>query len=246
MPAPNQDESFTVSPLRETGPRPTVDQSAHPTHLAMNFGVMPPAPGEPDEAWAYAERAVQHSKDAWRTIAAKQSEFIKPGSIDSLERQISNWSKFAKGEVAAAGVHVRVARERIDKALKDLGAELGKPPEASAVAPEIRSYIRDLEPFQRMQLLRKLVDDEDGETLAAVLNGPKFLTGLTAEDIAELRQRWAAVVHPDLVARRAMLGASLEAVGKAERALARHVDDYITRRLSGAARAAAAAGDQAA
>ena len=37
MPAPNQDERFTVSPFRETGPRPTVEQSAHATHLAMNF-----------------------------------------------------------------------------------------------------------------------------------------------------------------------------------------------------------------
>ena len=157
---------------------------------------------------------------------------------------MSDWSKFAAGERAAASVRVQVARQQVEKSLQEIEQELAKAPEASAVAPEIRSYIRDLEPFQRMQLLRKLVDDEDGETLAAVLNGPRFLTGLTAEDIAELRERWAAVVHPDLVARRAMLGASLEAVGKAERALARHVEQYISSRLSSQARAAA--GDQAA
>ena len=224
----------------------TIAGSLQPGHMAMAFGMLPPAPAgaPPDEAWAYAERAVQHSKDAWRTIAAKQSEFLKSNGIDSEQRQLSNWLKFAKGEQAAAGVHVRVAREKIAKAAKEIDQELSKAPEASPVAAEIRAHVKTLpDPMTRMQFLRQACEQEDHDTIGAVLGGPAYLSGLTPADLQELRQRWANFSNPEGIGRRARLQAALASVDKASGALEQHVQRYITSRLSAPARAA---GEQAA
>ena len=196
----------------------------------------------PDEGFAYAEKAVETAKQAWRTIAAKRPQ---ENGIDSPQRLLSDWQKFAAGEVAAAGVHVRVARERIAKELKDLAAELGKAPEASPVQAEVRAYARAMDKHERMTFLRQACEAEDHDTIGAVLSGPAYLSGLTPADIQEIRQRWANFAHPDQVHRRARLQAALEVVNKASGALEQHVQRYITARLSAPARAAGE-GEQAA
>ena len=58
--------------------------------------------------------AVARCREAWQTIAGKRPQ---ENGIDSPQRLLSDWSRFASGEAAAAGVHVKVAQQKVAERL---------------------------------------------------------------------------------------------------------------------------------
>ena len=85
------------------------------------------------------------------------------------------------------------AHDDLKKRIAFLEGELHKPLTVQAatgtLAAEVRDYFRGLSRPEREKLLREaLAGDDDDATLQAVLGGQYFLSGLTKEDQAHLRE----------------------------------------------------------
>jgi hypothetical protein len=67
-----------------------------------------------------------------------------------------------------------IANTHMETVQNEINALLQETPRAS----EIRSYIRSLEPEQRTAVLGKALENADHETMAALVSGPAYLSGL--------------------------------------------------------------------
>ena len=81
----------------------SLEGATRPGYVAMTFGTLapPPADAPPDEALAYSEARARNvaSRRGGRSRPRAPSS-IQPGSINSPDRQLSNWAKFALGRAA--------------------------------------------------------------------------------------------------------------------------------------------------
>lgn len=90
----------------------------------------------------------------------------------------------------------------------------------TAHSAEIRAIIRAMPEQERYTTLISAMDSGDAVTLAAVLNAPGITSGLTNEQVLNLRSMYQRKVAPDAVA-------SLEAVRKAQRKIVDAFDQVL-------------------
>lgn len=64
---------------------------------------------------------------------------------------------------------------------------------------EIRSRLHAMNPGDRVKAVHDLIQAHDGQTLAAILDAPSMLTGLTQEDLGKYREQFYQIAVPDLV-----------------------------------------------
>jgi hypothetical protein len=93
---------------------------------------------------------------------------VRPGSVDSQDRQIMSWLKAATAEQHAVPVRLNVARRGIEKELarlEQVTAQLPEPPNPTE-ASEVRSYVRGLpdELARRLQSRTTLIRRDSGGT----------------------------------------------------------------------------------
>lgn len=103
-------------------------------------------------------------------------------------------------------------------------------------AGEIRSHIRSLDKSSRRELLEQAIESGDSDTLAAVLEGPAYLSGLNSEHQAMYRSKFAALHAGDLLKREQKLQESIELLNKtgdaADRAMGHLFDPNKVRDIS--------------
>lgn len=66
-------------------------------------------------------------------------------------------------------------------------------------APEIRLRIYGLKPADRVRTIQDLIEGRDGVSLSAILEAPRVLTGLSADDIGKFREQYFQAACPDLI-----------------------------------------------
>jgi hypothetical protein len=119
---------------------------------------------------------------------------------------------------AAARAHDRAAatvQRRMDELRRyreglaqKVGAVLDLPdrksPEGLSVAQEVRSHLKAMEDKERPVFLQRAIQADDKRTVAAVLHAPAYLSGLSDDQSATIRdlaaRHWATVDHAQLAA----------------------------------------------
>ncbi len=176
------------------------------------------------EAMTEAYRTYAAIQDAERELfAAAPPVRVKPGEplpvgvvmgaggrlqrLHGRERELAQKAQ-AAGERALGIItrrkdeltrHRDALAERVDAALQDPDL---KRPEGIALAAEVRSHVKALTVAARTRFLRDAIDEDDRQTVVAVLSAPPYLTGLTGPQLARVRSeaaaRWAAVDHAQM------------------------------------------------
>ncbi len=116
--------------------------------------------------------------------------------VDLAEAATTSFERVAR-VVDARLATLRKTREELARRVE---SALAEPSLASttgaAIASETRSFLRSLDPGKRTTTLADAVTSGDKGTVAAVLGAPLFLSGLTAEQGAALREQAARRFAP--------------------------------------------------
>lgn len=81
--------------------------------------------------------------------------------------------------------HTQTLQQRVVTALED---PFRKTPEGLLLAVETRSYVKSLAGTVRMKFLKEVIDAGDLRTVSAVLAGRAFISGMSEEEMAVLRE----------------------------------------------------------
>lgn len=90
-------------------------------------------------------------------------------------------------------------------------------------APEIRQRLHAMKPGERITAIQAMVTARDGQSLAAVLDAPGILTGLSPDELSKTREQYYQTACPDLVKARDV-----------HRDLVEHIDAAIKTSLTAA------------
>lgn len=82
-------------------------------------------------------------------------------------------------------------------------------------ATEIRNYVRSLSAEERSEFIAGAVERGDSETVAALIKGPAYLSGMSEDAKASLAERFKRTHAGDLVARREALEKASEIASNA-------------------------------
>lgn len=110
------------------------------------------------------------------------------------------------------------AMARLNSELSALRAKVSQPAVIrDALASEIRTALRAMKPTERSSAILAAAKQGDDSLASAVLNAPSMLSGMSMNEIANVRARWGSERFPDLVTRIAALEKAethLERAGK--------------------------------
>jgi hypothetical protein len=120
-------------------------------------------------------------------------------ALDGFDHAHSH--KFDSGRAALKAEHRRVESE--------LATAANLKPNDKHFAAIVGTF-QGFNPGQRAQTLDQLIEQQDGPSLASLLEAPLFLTGLTAEQRDSIKLRMFLKVNPQGVALRDALAKSLE------------------------------------
>jgi hypothetical protein len=126
----------------------------------------------------------------------KRSALEKPGTLNA--RGVAEALRQEVGKYVPELRRIYCIINERKEALKHERAALAKPKidpgdaAAAAMRPEIRTYLRGLEPAERMKVL---LDNPDPIMFAAALEGPAVLSGLTLETRAHVEQAYVQANH---------------------------------------------------
>lgn len=98
-------------------------------------------------------------------------------------QQIISTDDFAQKQFARIAKGFDSVRANLVKGIEHIEQELSRPVESKAahtVATEIRGYVRGLATGERMNLVRKAIEEGDHITATAILGAPAYLSGLDA------------------------------------------------------------------
>ena len=172
--------------------------------------------GYNDTTAPFIDDVVSAFNDAYMTLESIH------GASDAAKRNPS-WTEEHRVLIVSkeAQKHQDRLLRRMDGAARSLGAaithterELARPlTEKAALGTlnqEIRSFVRGLKREERTKLLNEAMDGDDGDTLAAILGGKPFLSGLSPPEHANYVHRYNVKQNPGLVARLAVMRGAMD------------------------------------
>lgn len=150
-----------------------------------------PLLGATETAVSEAYQALQsiHDAKAGATKNPTLNEYAQLVAVDThatkvMSKVYGSWSR------AVDTLNANIATME-----KDLNAPVEQRATA-AMASEIRSYFRQLEPGPRMNALRQAIESGDEITVTAVLGGRSYLSGLEPDLHAEYLRDWHNAQRP--------------------------------------------------
>ncbi|HBG47232.1 MAG TPA: hypothetical protein DDW94_09630 [Deltaproteobacteria bacterium] len=66
-------------------------------------------------------------------------------------------------------------------------------------AVEIRQRLQGMAPGEKVKVVQAMIESRDGSSLAAIIDAPSMLTGLSSEDIGKFREQYFQTAAPDIV-----------------------------------------------
>jgi hypothetical protein len=214
-----------------------------PGHLAMMLG----SPRN------YARDAPPDDKLLQRAVIAHEAVVTEWRAIvDGHEAAVGNpaWSvqeahrrshEAAERRAATVDKRLDAARAGVQAEIDHLQARVGELPEAPPEAPEIRAFVRALAAAERTSFVDRAIKAGDAATIAAVLTGVAYLSGLTPEQAAMWREEWQHRQHPAAFRRLDQLRRADLELAKAGRGLRELIAWLIPTHQAGGPEAAAAA-----
>jgi hypothetical protein len=114
--------------------------------------------------------------------------------------------------LARAGAASDQARERAEGTVKDIRERLRRELNLTEThrAGEIRTMLRSLADSERMAIIQAAIADRDGQTIAAIVEAPAYLSGMTAEQAKAIRAQYERAHGGDLPARAEALEKAIE------------------------------------
>lgn len=153
-----------------------------------------------------AHDRMRTSFDAVRTALRMNDPAMTPEANFIRVKQLSDRSV---DDIARQLQSAREAGERTIGLMDDgIGERLAF--SDTSRAGEIRNHFKGLKKDERLSLAFNAIDSGDKETLAAILNGPHYLTGFTDDDRATIRNRYAEVHAGDLIERKRIIQKALK------------------------------------
>lgn len=141
---------------------------------------------------------------ATRMVAGRATEVALPSTelITAAERAFTNSAKIVDQRTTALNRHVNALETRVASALTD-------PYSKTPLGAEIRGYVRGLKDGQRLDFVRSLIVTQKKADVAAILDAPSYLSGLTDDVHASVRDMaadtFATVDHRQLLSTREVL-----------------------------------------
>lgn len=104
------------------------------------------------------------------------------------------------------------ARERAEITLRDIRDKLTRELGISEThrAGEIRSMLRSLPDSERMAIIQAAIADRDGQTIAAIVEAPAYLSGMKPDQAKAIRTQYERAHGGDLPARAEALAKAIE------------------------------------
>ena len=165
-------------------------------------------------------RMVQRRARALASEVAKLHDNPSPyktaaANVKELQTTLDSRRKALDNELNLAKQAAKAERNAFQAEINGL-----IPDQDGARAGEIRSYFRSLDDGARQTTLQQAVQAGDSETVAALVNSPAYLSGLTGEQQAHAKQRYAETHAPEATA-------ALKAVERAEQLASQAAGDAI-------------------
>lgn len=189
-------------PPRAERPPVWVDQMTRPP-LSYSPGNVTELPDYQlhDVAVAEAVTALEAMQGFLTDVCAAREKVKKDPTLTPAA-QVLAVAAYADGKLAAATRAVDVAMKAIEQRITDAEAKLreGIPGHATGgVATEVRAFVKGLaNSSERMKFLRGLIASGDAESLAAVVKGKPWLSGLSQTEVDLLLHQFNLNAQPDL------------------------------------------------
>lgn len=182
---------------------------------------------------------------AWEAVSPKQTTLVRgrvaevslPSKdlITAAERAFEGTAKIVDQQTANLNRHVNALETRVASALTD-------PYSKTPIGAEIRQHVKGLKADERMGFVRSLITSGKKSDVAAILDAPSYLSGLSDETHGLIRDMaadaFAPVDHQQLRATRAVAARVERAAGHMLTAFG----NVIAKKNSPAAKAANAIG----
>lgn len=150
-------------------------------HIYDNLGAMRDADRALREALPGAPLEMHGGTTRVAIPKDKRNEFAR-----ALEASMTRAGKAVDNQLATVRRQRDVLAKRIEEALLDPDS---KTTSGIAQAGEIRAHVKSLSKKARSAMLNEMVESGDRATLTAILSGPTYLSGLTAAEVASLKDR---------------------------------------------------------
>jgi hypothetical protein len=196
------------------------------------------------DAAATAQKSVQDATEAHEKIMR-----------DQTRTRAANMTRARESAFRIVGVATRTIDSARANALSEVArleqitvADLQPPRDVASatIASEIRSALKALPESDRSDLLARMIREKDARGISAVISAPGFLSGISAEQQAMLREQYRHAAYPAEMERAARLKNAVREIERIGELMLHHVGGLTDARVIEAARASAAAADSAA
>lgn len=125
----------------------------------------------------------------FRTLHGREADIYKAAGEGMVTA-----SKVVDRKLATLNTHAEVLAARVNVATED---PYRKSPQGVALSAEIRAHVKAMSKQDRVSFIQAAIDRGDVQTVAAVLRGPSYLSGIDADIHATLSKSAAVTFAPE-------------------------------------------------
>lgn len=147
----------------------------------------------------------QYHRDLQEAFERRDPEQTEDGHFMAIKR-------LGEQTLTRAAAASDAARERAESVVKDIRDKLKRDLNLVEThrAGEIRTMLRGLPESERNAIIQAAIADKDGQTIAAIVEAPAYLSGMTAEHVGAIRAQYERAHGGDLPERAATLEKAIE------------------------------------
>lgn len=147
----------------------------------------------------------QYRIDLQEAFARRDPEQTEDGHFMAIKR-------LSEQTLTRAATASDEARKRAEGVLRDIGEALRRELHLTEThrAGEIRTMLRSLPESERNAIIQAAIGERDGQTIAAIVEAPAYLSGMKPEQAKAIRSQYERTHGGDLPARAEALAKAIE------------------------------------